>query len=72
MKITVDIKVHYGEARVYVVDPDQARRIADLTGTKTLTRRHISALGMLGHRFTVAANGEPEMAKYCEAADDSR
>ncbi len=53
MNINVEIKVHYGERRVYVVDSEKARDLTDLTGTRTLTRRHIVALGRLGHTFTV-------------------
>tara|TARA_R110000824_G_scaffold19793_2_gene75908 strand:- start:24958 stop:25212 length:255 start_codon:yes stop_codon:yes gene_type:complete len=68
MNITVDIKVHYGQTRVYVVGFDHARHLEDLTGTSTLTKRHISALGMLGHTFTVRVNSDPQMAKYCETA----
>jgi len=53
MNIIVKIKEIYGESRVYVADPEKAKLFAELTNTKTLTLRHIEALGRLGYTFAI-------------------
>lgn len=46
--ITVEIRDIYGKQTIYPVC-DKARTFAELTGTKTLTDRHIEIIKRLGY-----------------------
>lgn len=52
MKITVQIKNVYGNEQIYPVC-QQARLLADLAGTKTLTRHAINLIKALGYTVDV-------------------
>lgn len=60
MKIELEIKHHYGAERIYVLDDVLSSTIQSLTNAKTLSRRQINALILLGVRFIVTKiNGVP-------------
>tara|TARA_R110000744_G_scaffold21338_6_gene55372 strand:+ start:1014 stop:1187 length:174 start_codon:yes stop_codon:yes gene_type:complete len=52
MKITVQIKSNYGQEMIYPVSAP-AKIFADLAGTKTLTRRALQHIAMLGYTIEV-------------------
>ena len=54
MTITVQIKTVYGNEAIYPIC-DKAKQFAALIGTKTLTRRAICQIEMLGYLIEVQA-----------------
>jgi hypothetical protein len=61
------IKIHtrsvYGLLAIYVTDPQQAATIQRLTGRKTLSTDHISALQKLGLTFKLDSVDVPANAQ---------
>jgi hypothetical protein len=53
VKIEIEIRHHYGAERIYVLSQTLASTIQSLTNARTLSRRHISALMLLGVQFVV-------------------
>ena len=51
-EIKTFVRIVYGEPRRYVLDPEQAKHLERLTGTKTITSRHMLALQALGLSFS--------------------
>jgi uncharacterized protein YhbP (UPF0306 family) len=56
MKTTITLRKRevYGNELFYVVDAEQAKALAVLTGQKTITDRNIGALKQLGYTITYA------------------
>jgi uncharacterized protein YhbP (UPF0306 family) len=56
MKTTITLRKRevYGNELFYVVDAEQARALAVLTGQKTITERNIGALKQLGYTIIYA------------------
>jgi hypothetical protein len=53
MKIIIRIEKNYGIETAYP-SCDQSRLLADLAGTKTLTRRALNTIAALGYTITLA------------------
>tara|TARA_B100000029_G_C17547298_1_gene948887 strand:+ start:157 stop:336 length:180 start_codon:yes stop_codon:yes gene_type:complete len=48
MTINIELKTHYGQQHIYVVDEVEAKAISQLTGKKTISKNDIAALETLG------------------------
>ncbi len=66
MKIIIRIDKNYGIETAYPACP-QSRLLADLAGTKTLTRRALDTIAALGYTITLA-QGETRTFKHLETA----
>ena len=66
MKIIIRIDKNYGVETAYPACP-QSRLLADLAGTKTLTRRALDTIAALGYTITLA-HGETRTFKHLETA----
>lgn len=53
MNIQVEIRVHYSQEYMYVVDPDIARAIRQLTHKVTVSDSDVDALVKLGHSINI-------------------
>jgi hypothetical protein len=66
MKITIRIDKNYGIETAYPACP-QSRLLADLAGTKTLTRRALDTIAALGYTITLTQE-TTRTFKHLEAA----
>jgi hypothetical protein len=66
MTITIRIDKNYGLETAYPACA-QSRLLADLAGTKTLTRRALDTIAALGYQITIA-HGETRTFKHLETA----
>lgn len=55
--VSVFTRSVYGRTLVYPANPEHAKALASLTGTKTLEHRHLQGLEALG--FTIAQVPDP-------------
>ena len=75
MKITIRIDKNYGIETAYPACP-QSRLLADLAGTKTLTRRALDTIAALGLIYDYFESAEPDydldvIAICCEFSEQS-
>ena len=61
MEIKTFVRMVYGEPRRYVLDPEQAKHLERLTGTKTITPTHYKALQALG--FVITGVADPKLTE---------
>ena len=54
MTIQIEIKYHYGNECLYIINEAEAQAVRSLTGKKTISRQDIKALEVLGIKVEVA------------------